>query len=332
MSSKRIVNGPSEEFALYPIKYVFASDILEEMSANTWFPTVIPMGEDVPKYRNELTDGERHTFDHTLAYLSTADVVAMRNISIAIQEKFTSPECEMVAATIGQQEANHSLSYAHIMESIGMSTTKQTELWNKYRTEPAIGNKIKKSLKYLNGLLNLPPQMNREQLIEFIHGYWYFSQIFEGVLFMSAFNLILTLNQRGLMRRTATQLLYIRRDELVHQTFGALSIKTIMAENNIKLDPVIIKDMILETYDLEKDFVNFVAPKGCIGYSKEDHLGNFRHLTNLRLRNFGLDPVFEPTAGLSWINEMAGEILGNFFETRVIEYSVVNNVRDTFDE
>ena len=50
------------------------------------------MSQDLHDYQHKLTTEERHVYETVLAYLTTADILAMRNIGLAVMEKMSAPE------------------------------------------------------------------------------------------------------------------------------------------------------------------------------------------------------------------------------------------------
>jgi len=95
-----------------------------------------------------------------------------------------------------------------------------------------------------------------------------------------------------------------------------------MLEENIQPDPSAIKLMWEESEAAEAAYAGYILRDPILGYSKEDHIGQFRFIANRRANNLGLDapyPGAEPT--LPWLDEQANlRKEKNFFETRVTEY------------
>ena len=57
------------------------------------------MGDDIADYP-KLKPNEKHIYDNVMASLSTMDIMAMRNIGLAVMEKITAPE---IQAYMGRQ-------------------------------------------------------------------------------------------------------------------------------------------------------------------------------------------------------------------------------------
>ena len=99
----------------------------------------IGMAQDVHDYQHKLSAAERHVFENVLAYLTTSDILAMRNIGLAVMEKMSAPEIQIYQARQVYEEALHTWTYQHCIESLGLN---QQEIYNRYRVVPEIHGKI----------------------------------------------------------------------------------------------------------------------------------------------------------------------------------------------
>lgn len=329
---KKIVLGDRSSLSLTPIKYQWAFDYFNVMSDNFWKPHIVNMVKDSVQYAKELTSNEKHVLHSVLGYLSTADVVAMRNISSGIAEKVTAVEVEMVINTITFQEAIHTLSYQHILDSVSIRRDKQDEIYNYYKTNKTIADKILYSNNIIDKMLmSTFTDTDSEGFYNFIHGYWFFSQIFEGCLFINGFNPILSMLKNNLMAGTGTQLNLIRQDEELHKAFGAKFITEVCKEHNYKLDEEYCIKMMMDVSVLEEAYINDIMPEGLRGYSVEDHMGNHKFLCNRRMKHFGFKQVFNRVKKLRWHdadNTIKRE--ANFFETNSTEYTAESDIMSTF--
>lgn len=98
VNDKRVVNGKGDINQLAPFKYPWAWEYFLNGNKNHWTPTDINMNQDVMDYHHKLNDAERHVFENVIAYLTTSDILAMRNIGLAVMEKMTAPELQIYQA------------------------------------------------------------------------------------------------------------------------------------------------------------------------------------------------------------------------------------------
>src|SRR5690606_12463572 len=147
---KRVINGLTDINQLAPFKYPWAWEFFLNANKNHWTPLAINMSQDVQDYHHKLTLEERHVYENVLAYLTTSDILAMRNIGLAVMEKMSAPELQIYQARQVYEEALHTWTYQHCIETIGLD---QSEIYNRYRVVPAIYRKIKMGNERLNSIL-----------------------------------------------------------------------------------------------------------------------------------------------------------------------------------
>ncbi len=319
-SDKRVVNGEADINQLAPFKYPWAWEYFLNANKNHWTPLDINMGPDVQDYQTKLTVEEKHVYENVLAYLTTSDILAMRNIGLAVMEKMTAPELQIYQARQVYEEALHTWTYQHCIETIGID---QGEIYNRYRVVPEINGKIQFANERLHSVMRSDMDLtNKDELEEFVMAYMFFAAIFEGTWFYNGFTPIFALQRRGLMKSTAEQLQYIMRDEIMHASFGIRVVKQIILENNLTLDPVAIKNMWEEADAVECTYARYILRDPLLGYDSNTHIEQSRHIGNRRARQLGLPEPFPGAKNVTpWLDEQANmKKEKNFFETRVTEY------------
>jgi ribonucleoside-diphosphate reductase beta chain len=318
---KRVVGGTSDINQLAPFKYPWAWKYFLNSNSNHWTPLDIQMSGDVSDFYHKLNDDERHVYENVLSYLTTSDILAMRNIGLAVMEKMTAPELQIYQARQVYEEALHTWTYQHCIETIGLD---QGEIYNRYRVVPAINGKIQIANRRLDSVLKSNMDLtNKDDLHEFIMAYIFFAAIFEGTWFYNGFSPIFSLQRRGMMAATGQQFQYIMRDEVMHASFGIRVIKQIFIENDIKLEPKALKNMWEESDAAESAYAHFILKKPILGYSALEHIEQSRYIANRRARSLGFSEPFPGAqCALPWLDEQANlRKEKNFFETTVIDYS-----------
>jgi ribonucleoside-diphosphate reductase beta chain len=317
---KRVVNGKVDVNQLAPFKYPWAWSFFLNANKNHWTPLDINMSQDIQDYQHKLTVEEKHVYENVLAYLTTSDILAMRNIGLAVMEKMSAPELQIYQARQLYEESLHTWTYQHCIETLGLD---QREIYNRYRVIPTIFRKIKLANQRLNSImmpnLNLS---NRDDLEQFVMAYIFFAGIFEGCWFYNGFSPIFALQRRGLMKGTGEQLQYIMRDEIMHAAFGIRVVNQILAEENLKLDQNAIKAMWEESEAAEQGYADYILKDAILGYNAKDHMEQFRFIANRRAKQLKLNEPFPGAKNtLTWLDEQANlRKEKNFFETRVTEY------------
>jgi len=319
-ADKRIVNGKADINQLAPFKYPWAWEFFLKANRNHWTPLEISMAQDVHDYHHKLSPAERHVFENVLAYLTTSDILAMRNIGLAVMEKMSAPELQIYQARQVYEEALHTWTYQHCIESIGLD---QQEIYNRYRVVPEIHGKIALANRRLGKVLRSDFDLtDRANLHEFALSYFFFAVIFEGCWFYNGFTPIFALQRRGLMKGTAEQLQYIMRDEVLHCAFGIRVVRELLVEENLTLDPVALRELWDEAEAAERAYAGFILKESILGYNADLHVQQFHFVANRRARQVGVEEPFPGAENvLPWLDEQANlRKEKNFFETRVTEY------------
>ena len=319
-ADKRIVNGKADINQLAPFKYPWAWEFFLKANRNHWTPLEISMAQDVHDYHHKLSPAERHVFENVLAYLTTSDILAMRNIGLAVMEKMSAPELQIYQARQVYEEALHTWTYQHCIESIGLD---QQEIYNRYRVVPEIHGKIALANRRLERVMRADFDLtNRANLHEFALSYFFFAVIFEGCWFYNGFTPIFALQRRGLMKGTAEQLQYIMRDEVLHCAFGIRVVRELLKEENLELDPQALRTLWDEAEAAERAYAGYILREPILGYNADLHVQQFHFVANRRARQVGVEEPFPGAENvLPWLDEQANlRKEKNFFETRVTEY------------
>lgn len=317
---KRIVNAKTDINQLAPFKYPWAWEFFLNANKNHWTPLDINMSRDIHDFHHRLTTEERHVYTNVLAYLTTSDILAMRNIGLAVMEKMSAPELQIYQARQVYEEALHTWTYQHCIETIGLD---QSEIYNRYRVVPEIHGKIRLANARLSSVLRSDLNLdNRDDLEQFAMSYLFFAAIFEGCWFYNGFSPIFALQRRGLMTGTGEQLQYILRDEVQHCAFGLRVVRQLLQEESLTLDPKAVQALFEESEAAEAAYAGYLLKDPILGYSADDHIGQFRFVANRRAKQLQLtEPFPGATNKLDWLDEQASmRKEKNFFETRVTEY------------
>ena len=317
---KRVISGQTDINQLAPFKYPWAWEYFLNANKNHWTPLDINMAQDVLDYQHKLTVEERHVYENVLAYLTTSDILAMRNIGLAVMEKMTAPELQIYQARQVYEESVHTWTYQHCIETLGLD---QLEVYNRYRVVPEIHQKIRITNQRLESVLRSDIDLtNRDELETFVMAYVFFAGIFEGCWFYNGFSPIFALQRRGLMKGTAEQLQYIMRDEVLHANFGIKVVNQIRLEEGLTLDPKKLREMWDQAEAAEAAYAGYILRDPILGYCKEDHMEQFRFVANRRARQLEIEePFLGAKCALPWLDEQANlRKEKNFFETTVVDY------------
>jgi ribonucleoside-diphosphate reductase beta chain len=323
VDDKRIINCRADLNQLVPFAYPWAWDKYLSALNNNWTPNEINMSADVALYPNGLTLDERMIVERNLGFFATADSLVANNLVLAVYRHITNPECRQYLLRQAFEEALHTHSYQHIIQSLGMDEVK---IFNMYREIPSVAKKAVFALEYTHSLSD--PHFctgtleNDQRLLRDLIAFYV---VFEGIFFYVGFTQILSMGRRQKMTGTAEQFQYILRDESMHLNFGIDVINQIKIENPHLWTEVFkaeIVAMIKTGVDLEYQYAVDTMPRGVLGLNAGMFLDYLQFIANRRLLQIGLPEEYPGVSNpFPWMSEMMDlKKEKNFFETRVIEY------------
>ncbi len=327
ISDKAMINCRADVNQLVPFKYDWAWQKYLDGCANHWMPQEINMTADVALWKNSdgLTDDERMIIKRSLGFFSMADTVVANNLVLGIYRHITNPECRQYLLRQSFEEAVHSHTYQHVVQSLGMD---EREIFNMYHEVPSVAKKAQWGLEKTFEISNPDFKTGTEESDRaFLRNLIAYYCVMEGMFFYCGFSQVLSLGRRNKMTGTAEQFQYIMRDESTHVSFGIEVINTIINENPNLWDQQMQADarqIILEGLYLETLYARDSMPTGVLGMNAAMMEEYLQFIANRRLTQIGLSEEFpavtNPFPWMSEIIDMKKE--KNFFETRVIEYQV----------
>jgi ribonucleoside-diphosphate reductase beta chain len=325
VDDKKIINCRADLNQLVPFKYKWAWEKYLLACANHWMPDEISMATDLALWKSTdgLTEDERLMIERNLGFFSTADSLVANNLVLAVYRHITNPECRQYLLRQAFEEALHTHSYQHIVESLGMDEAK---IFNMYREIPAVAEKAVWSLQFTQSLSD--PTFKTGTLASdqrLLRDLIAFYVVFEGIFFYVGFTQILSMGRRNKMVGTAEQFQYILRDESMHLNFGIDVINQIKIENPHLWTTEFQQEMvnIIKTgVELEHKYAIDTMPRGILGLNAELFREYLEFIANRRLAQIGLPKQYNAANNpFPWMSEVLDlKKEKNFFETRVTEY------------
>jgi ribonucleoside-diphosphate reductase beta chain len=323
-SEKRLINCAKVDVnQLMPLKYKWAWEHYTNGCANNWMPTEVPMGKDIELWKSDkLSADERLLIKRNLGFFSTAESLVANNITLAIFNHVTNPECRQYLLRQAFEEAVHTHTFHYIVESLNLN---EGEIFNMYNEVNTINAKDKFEMKLTSAMMapgfTTETEEGAQKFLENLVGFYI---IMEGIFFYSGFVMILSLHRQNKMSGIGEQFQYILRDETTHLNFGIDLINGIKDENPELWSPKFqqhITDLIKEAVELEYKYAEDCLPRGILGLSAPMFRDYVQYIADRRLERIGLKAQYGSKNPFPWMSETID--LGkekNFFETRVTEY------------
>lgn len=321
---KRLINCEEVDVnQLMPLKYKWAWEHYINGCANHWMPSEVPMQKDIEIWRSSrLTDAERALIKRNLGFFATAESLVANNLVLAIFKHITNAECRQYLLRQAFEEALHTHTFLHIVESLGLD---EKEIFNMYREIPSIHAKdafeMELTSALISGNVDTKTTKGKQDFLSNLIGYYI---IMEGIFFYSGFVMVLSFQRRNLMPGIAEQFQYILRDESIHLNFGIDLINGVKAENpDVWTED--FKDKVLsqiqEAVKLEIAYAQDCLPQGIVGLNAGLFTDYVQYIADRRLERIGLPKIYHSQNPFPWMSEtMDLTKEKNFFETRVTEY------------
>lgn len=284
---RRLIGGETTNLMeLSDNKYDWTFKLYRAMMQNFWIPEQISLGQDSIDYESKLTDHEREAFDKTISFLVFLDSLQTVNLP-NINDYVTLPEVNLLLNIQTYQEALHSQSYGYILESV-IPANRRKEIYDIAIKNPYL---LKRN-RYIADLYQefIDYQSERGFVKVCMANY-----ILEGIYFYSGFAFFYNLARNGKLTGVASEISYINRDELTHLALFQGMFRELRKENadvfTDKLETE-LRELMREAIQHEIGWATYCLGDKIQGLSIhliEDYL---KYLSNFRLRNIGLEPLY----------------------------------------
>jgi len=279
-----------------------------------WLPSEVPMAEDVNDWNHKLTEQEKSLLTQLFRFFVQADVDVAGGYFDRYIPAFPQPEIRMMLSAFATAEANHIHSYSQLLDTIGMDETEYKAFQNYDEMRDKHEYMFQQRYEF-----NTVKKLALELAV--------FSAFGEGMQLFSSFAILLSFQQRGLMKGMSTIIEWSIRDESLHVEAMIELFHALIAEYpEIWSDD--LKQSIYQTcrdmVELEDNFIDLAYADGAVdGTTPEETKLYIRYIADRRLLQLGLKPNYgvkeNPYEWLEWL--MNAETHTNFFEGRSTEYS-----------
>jgi len=296
-------------------KYEWATKLWDTMEANTWFPKEVQMTADAKDYKY-LTFPEKRMYDLVLSQLIFMDSLQTNNLMDNINPYITAPEINAILSRQAYEEANHSKSYAVMVESISDNTDEIYDMW---KNDPKLlekNNFIAGAYKELSGGIT-----DRKIILAM-----FANQILEGIYFYSGFAAMYALGKSGKMLGSSQMIKFIQRDEVTHLLLFQNLINSTRQERPELFDDELekeVREMFTKAVNLEASWGDYITQGQILGFTRDIIRQYIEYLADRRLEAVGYDPQYNVKHPIPWVDGYSSfnDQRTNFFEGNVINYS-----------
>ncbi|WP_419770938.1 MAG: ribonucleotide-diphosphate reductase subunit beta [Candidatus Marinarcus sp.] len=316
LNDRRIFGGNSDGMINFTkMKYQWSLNLWDTMEGNTWFPKEVQMTGDAKDYKY-LTPAEKRMYDLVLSQLIFMDSLQTNNLMDNINPYITAPEINACLSRQSYEEANHSKSYAVMVESISDNTD---EIYNMWKTD----SKLREKNTYIADVYdNLSEGIDDRKIVLAMFA----NQILEGLYFYAGFAAMYALGKSGKMLGSSQMIRFIQRDEVTHLLLFQNMINSTRKERPELFTPELeteVKAMFRKAVDLEASWGAYITQGQILGFTDAIIRQYIEHLADKRLEAVGYKPMYNVKHPIPWVDGYASfnDQRTNFFEGNVVNYS-----------
>jgi len=303
-----LLNEEENRYVIFPIQHDQFWKMYKQAEANFWTTEELDLSKDLNDWK-KLTKNETHFIKHILAFFAASDGIVNENLVDRFCQEVKVLEAKFFYVFQMAMENIHSETYSLLIDTYIKEQEEKTYLLNAIDTIPSIQKKAQWAIKWINDKDS--PFINR--IIGFA--------AVEGIFFSGAFCSIFWLKKRGLMPGLCHSNELISRDEGLHTEFAVLMYHNLKN----KPSPNVVREIIHEAVEIEKEFITESLSCELIGMNKELMSQYIEYVSDRLLKMFGLEPIYNAQNPFDWMEMISIQGKTNFFEKRVGEYSNKSN-------
>jgi ribonucleoside-diphosphate reductase beta chain len=311
---KILVENPGR-FVIFPIEHNDIWEFYKQHQAAFWTAEEVDLSNDIRDWE-KLTENEQYFVKNVLSFFAASDGIVNENLAENFYREVQYPEAKFFYGFQLAMENIHSLMYSLLIDTYISNPKEKDECFNAIDRLPAVQKKAKWALDWIENA------SFAERLVAFA--------AVEGIFFSGSFCSIFWLKSRGIMQGLCNANSLIFKDENLHCDF-AIHLLNNHLEN--KPSEKRIKQILLSALEIEKEFITESLPVSLIGMNSNLMKQYLEFVVDGLLVKFGCSKEFNVEQPFKFMEQIAVETKGNFFESRTMEYQKAKlNETITFTE
>jgi len=299
---EKILKENPNRFVIFPIQYNDIWEYYKNHQAAFWTAEEVDLTNDIRDWEN-LSDNERFFVKNVLSFFAASDGIVNENLAENFYREVQYPEAKFFYGFQLMMENIHSLMYSLLIDTYVSNPKEKDDCFNAIDKLPAVQKKAKWALEWIKNA------SFQERLVAFA--------AVEGIFFSGSFCSIFWLKSRGLMQGLCNANALIFKDENLHCDF-AIHLLNNHVEN--KPSEKRIKEILLSALEIEKEFITESLPVSLIGMNSNLMKQYLEFVVDGLLVKLGCKKQFNVEQPFKFMEQIAVETKGNFFESRTVEY------------
>jgi ribonucleoside-diphosphate reductase beta chain len=312
---EKILTENPGRFVIFPIEHNDIWEYYKQHQAAFWTAEEVDLTNDIRDWES-LTENERYFIKNVLSFFAASDGIVNENLAENFYREVQYPEAKFFYGMQLAMENIHSLMYSLLIDTYINNPKEKDECFNAIDRLPAVQKKAKWALEWIENA------SFAERLVAFA--------AVEGIFFSGSFCSIFWIKSRGLMQGLCNANSLIFKDENLHCDFAIHLLNNHLEE---KPSEKRIKEIVLSALEIEKEFITESLPVSLIGMNSNLMKQYLEFVVDGLLVKMGCTKQFNVEQPFKFMEQIAVETKGNFFESRTVEYQKAKlNETITFTE
>lgn len=310
-TSEPILTENPNRYVMFPIE---DHDIWKQYKKQMdcfWRAEEVDLSKDYKDWE-KLTSNEKHFIKMVLAFFAASDGIVLENLGMRFMSEVQISEARAFYGFQIMMENIHSEMYSLLIDSYIKDREEKTKLFKAVENFECINKKATWAIKWINDKRSA----FSTRLVAFA--------CIEGIFFSGSFCAIYWLKKRGLMPGLTFSNELISRDEGMHTDFAVL----LYSKLQKKTSKTRIYEIIKEAVEIEKEFICEALPCRLIGMNQDNMKQYIEFVADRLVVQLGYDKIYNSANPFDFMEMISIEGKTNFFEKRVGDYSLSNNVKD----
>ncbi len=298
---KILVENPNR-FVIFPIQHDDIWEFYKNHQAALWTAEEVDLTNDIRDWNN-LTENEKYFVKNILSFFAASDGIVNENLAENFYREVQYPEAKFFYGFQLMMENIHSLMYSLLIDTYISNEEEKQLCFTALDNLPAVQKKAKWALDWIDDA------SFQDRLVAFA--------AVEGIFFSGSFCSIFWLKSRGIMQGLCNANSLIFKDENLHCDFAIH-----LVNNHLENKPTEkrIREILLSALEIEKEFITESLPVSLIGMNSNLMKQYLEFVTDGLLVKFGCKKEFNVEQPFKFMEQIAVETKGNFFESRTMEY------------
>ena len=312
---EKILTENPGRFVIFPIEHNDIWEYYKQHQAAFWTAEEVDLSNDIRDWES-LTENEKYFVKNVLSFFAASDGIVNENLAENFYREVQYPEAKFFYGIQLAMENIHSLMYSLLIDTYISNPAEKDECFNAIDRLPAVQKKAKWALEWIDN------SSFAERLVAFA--------AVEGIFFSGSFCSIFWMKSRGIMQGLCNANSLIFKDENLHCDFAIHLVNNHLED---KPSEKRIKEILLSALGIEKEFMTESLPVSLIGMNSNLMKQYLEFVVDGLLLKLGCSKEFNVEQPFKFMEQIAVETKGNFFESRTMEYQKAKlNETITFTE